>query len=93
MALDCDPHSAVLQLALGAALLEDHRHREAIEPLSAAAGNGQPLARTNLGICLLQLGQPVQALREFAEAARLLPGHELAQANLQNALAWARAAV
>jgi Flp pilus assembly protein TadD len=91
MALDCDPQSAVLQLALGTALLEDHRHQEATLPLSAAADNGQPLARTNLGICLLQLGRPAEALREFAEAARLLPGNELARTNLQNALVWAQA--
>ena len=83
----------LLACALGTALLQHHRHADAIEPLTRAAANSQPLARTNLGICLLQLGRPAEALREFAEAARLLPGDQLVLENLQRAMTWARAAV
>ncbi len=91
--LELSPDDGPLQLLLGVTLLEQDRPRDALQPLRRAAERGQPMAHSNLGICWHRLGDPAEALRQCAEAARLLPDDPTVRHNLAAALQAAQRVV
>lgn len=88
-ALKLRPGDAVVENALGSALLSSDNLPEAIRHLQAASEARPDYfdARYNLGIALANAGEFSRAAQQFAEAARLNPEDSGAEANLGAALA------
>lgn len=86
-ALELTPDDPALLLRQGVALLQAGDPAAARPPLTRAAERGLSMAQTNLGVCLMLLGQPAAAAHQFLAAARELPDDPTVQANLAAARA------
>lgn len=91
-AFDLAPARASLHNLLGVFQMRYGQTSAALSRLQRALELGSPEARTNLGICLWQRGEPDAALTHFAAAVRENPEHPLARRNLETALRACRAA-
>ncbi|HEX7077086.1 MAG TPA: tetratricopeptide repeat protein [Candidatus Eisenbacteria bacterium] len=79
-----EPTNHRLWSMVGAILYDQHRYDEAIPYLRESIARGSPSAgtRTNLGICLSNMGRAKEALDQFREVAAMEPGRPDHQLNL-----------